>query len=107
MTTTHVKTVRIATGHDQPQLSKGQKAFNTLTKQIEKGRAQLAAWEAAIPLYQQKYASKLVPLVDASVDLQVEMVHCLDRTADQKGLTKTERRMIADTPCVRIVVVPI
>jgi hypothetical protein len=96
MTKTHVKTVRIATGCDQPQLSKGQKVFNTLTKQIEKERAQLAAWEAAIPPYQQKYANKLLPLVDASVNLQVEMVHCLDRTADQKGLTKTERRMIAD-----------
>jgi hypothetical protein len=96
MTRTHVKTVRIATDHDQAQLSKGQKTFNTLTKQIEKKRAQLAAWEAAIPPYQQKFTSKLMPLVEDSVDLQVEMVHCLDRTADQKGLSKSERRMIAE-----------
>jgi hypothetical protein len=94
MTKTHLKTVSIAA--DPSQLSKRQKAFNTLVKQIEKKRAQLAAWETAIPSYQQKYSSELLPLVDASVDLQVEMVHCLDRACDQKGLTKTERRMIAD-----------
>lgn len=92
MTKTQIKTVRIAA--DQAQLSKGQKTFNTLIKQIEGRRAQLAAWEAVVPSYQQKYASELIPLVDASVDLQVEMVYCLDRACDQKGLTKTERRMI-------------
>jgi hypothetical protein len=95
MTGTPVGTVSIATGHEQSHLSKGQKAFNTLIKQIEKGRARLAAWEAAIPPYQRKYTSDLVPLVEDWVDLQVRMVHCLDRAGDQKGLTKTERRMIA------------
>ena len=94
MIKTHVKTVSIA-AHPS-QLSKGQKAFNALIKQIENKRTQLAAWEAVIPSYQQKYLSDLVPLIDTSVDLQVEMVHCLDRACDQKGLTKTERRMIAD-----------
>jgi hypothetical protein len=95
MTTTHLKTVSIATGHDPSHLSKGQKAFNALIKQIEKRRAHLADWEAAIPPYQQKYASDLVPLVETSVDLQVKLVHCLDRASDQKGLTGTERRKIA------------
>jgi hypothetical protein len=95
MTTTHLKTVSIATGHDPSRLSKGQRAFNALIKQIEKRRTDLAAWEAAIPPYQQKYASGLVPLVEASVDLQVKLVHCLDRASDQKGLTGPERRKIA------------
>lgn len=35
MTKTHVKTVSIATDHDKLLLSKGQKAFNKLIKQIE------------------------------------------------------------------------
>lgn len=96
MNRSHIKTVVIATGRDLPQLSKGQKAFNALIKQIEKKRAVLAAWESAIPPYQQKYASELLPLVESSVDLQIEMVHCLDRASEQKGLTKTERSMIKD-----------
>ena len=94
MTRTQLKTVSIAA--DPAQLSKGQKAFNSLIKQIEKKRALLAAWEAAISSYQQKYTGELLPLVESSVDLQIEMVHCLDRACDQKGLTKTERRRLAE-----------
>jgi len=94
MSRTHVKTVSIATDHDKPQ-SKGQKAFNSLIKQIEMQRAQLAAWEAAVPPYQQKYASEMLPLFDISEDLQIRMVHCFDQACDQKGLTKPERRKIA------------
>lgn len=95
MTRTHVKTVSIAADHAKPLLSKGQKAFNKLIKQIEQKRAQLAAWEAVVPTYQQKYTSELIPLVEASSEWQVKMVHCLDRACDQKGLTKTERSLIA------------
>ena len=91
MTRTH-KTISIAAGHDPSQLSKGQKIFNTRIKQIEKLRARRAAWEAAIPPYQQKYASELLPLIEALMDLQVKLVHWLDRARDEKGLTKTERR---------------
>ncbi len=96
MTRTHVKTVSIATAPDQTQLSKGQKAFNKLIKEIEKRRAFLVAWEAAVPLYQQKYAGELMPLLSTSEDLQIKMVYCLDRASEQKGLSKTERRKVAD-----------
>ena len=95
MTRTHVKTVSIATGYDQSRLSRGQKTFNALIKQIEKKRTRLAAWEAAIPPYQRKYAGELEPLFEDLENLQVKMVHCLDRASDQKGLTKSERRTIA------------
>lgn len=71
------------------------KAFNRLIKQIEQKRGQLASWEAVVPPYQQKYTSELLPLREASSEWQVKMVHCLDRACDQKGLTKTERSMIA------------
>jgi len=94
MTRTHLKTVSIAAGHDPSHLSKGQKIFNTRIKQIENLRARRAAWEAAIPPYQQKYASELLPLIEALMDLQVKLVHWLDGARNEKGLTKTERRMI-------------
>lgn len=96
MPKTHIKTISIAAGQDQAHLSKGQKTFNTLIKQIDAKRARLAAWQEAIPSYQQKYASKLVPLVETERDLQVEIVHCLDRVSYQKGLTSTELRTIGD-----------
>ena len=94
MTSTAVKNLNVAAGGSQ-QLSKNQKTFNTLIKQIEQRRAELAAWEAVAPRYQQKYASDLLPLVETSTDLQVAMVHRLDQASTQSGLTKTERRTIA------------
>ena len=96
MKSSPTKTVSIATHSDQATLSKGQKAFNALIKQIEKKRARLAAWESAMPSYHQKYLSDWVPLIEASVDLRTKLVVCLDGAYDQKGFTKTERRTMAD-----------
>lgn len=95
MTKTHVKTVSIAGSHQQPHLSKGQKTFNALIKQIEQGRARLAAWEAVHTPYHQKYTTVLQPLIKESEDLQVRTVHALDKAGTQPGLTKAERREIA------------
>ena len=89
------RTVSIATHPDQATLSKGQKAFNTLIKQIENKRARLAEWESAMPPYHQKYLSDWVPLMESSADLRTRLVVCLDGAYDQKGFTKTERRSIA------------
>lgn len=94
MTRTHLKTIAVVTGHDQPKLSKGQQAFNKLIKQIEKKRAQLADWETATPLYQQKYSSELLPLVKDLMDMQVKFLHCLDRACEHKEMKKSERGMI-------------
>jgi len=62
---------------------------------LKKRRAQLADWEAAIPLYQQKYASELLPLVVNLMDMQVKFLHSLDRACDHKEMKKSERAMIA------------
>jgi hypothetical protein len=90
------KTVSIATSHHASNLSKGQKFFNNLIRQIEKKRAQLVAWESAVPRYQQKYVSEWIPLIDTLVELRIKLVCCLDDVFGQKGLTKTERRKVAD-----------
>jgi len=96
MLTIQTKTLSIVINQDQPQLSKEQKAFNALIKKIEKKRTRLAAWQEIIPTYQQKYARDLAPLIKTSQDIEIELVHCLDRTSDKKGLTSTERHMIDD-----------
>lgn len=96
MLKTQTKAISIVTGKDHPHLSKEQKAFNTLIKKIDEKRASLAAWQEIIPAYQKKYASDFIPLVETSQEIQIELVHCLDRASDQKGLTSPERRMIHD-----------
>lgn len=92
---TQVKTVSIASSHDKPLLSKAQKSFNSLIKQIEKQRALLEAWEYAIPPYQRKFTSELLPLTDVLADLQEKMVYRLDTAWSQKGITKSERRLLS------------
>jgi len=77
-------------------LSKGQKAFNALLKQIEKRRGVLSAWETTRPIFHQKYVGEFVPLDQALDDLRTKLVYRLDVAYAEKGLTKTERRTIAD-----------
>jgi hypothetical protein len=90
------KVLGIVTTTDHPHLSKDQKTFNTLLKKIDEKRVNLAAWQEIIPAYQKKYASDFIPLVETSQELQIEIVHFLDRACDQKGITSPERRMIHD-----------
>jgi hypothetical protein len=88
------KVLSIVTNKDHPLLSKEQKAFNALIKKIEEKRAKLAAWQEIIPVYQKQYTSDLFPLLDTMQEVQIEIVHGLDRACDQKGFTKPERRML-------------
>ena len=92
----NVKIVSSAKGNQQANFSKGQKVFNNLVKQIEKMRTRLAAWEKAVPSYQQKYINEWSPLIESSMDLRSKLVYALDRAYDQRGLTKTDRRAIAN-----------
>lgn len=93
------KPICIATNKDQTHLSKEQKAFNALIKKIDTKRVLLAAWQEATPPYQQKYASDMMPLIATSQDLQVDLVHALDKATQQKGLNSTERRTIKELIC--------
>lgn len=77
-------------------LSKGQKTFNSQIKQIERLRAQLAAWESAVPPYLKKYTGELLPLVDVAKEYQLKMVLELDVASMSAGLSKRERQTISD-----------
>jgi len=87
------RTVAVTHDHNKAALSKGQKAFNSAIRQIEKRRKRLRAWESVTPVFQQQYVNELLPLEQKSSALQIRMVHCLDRAYDR--LTKAERRKVA------------
>ncbi|WP_042876400.1 J domain-containing protein [Cupriavidus necator] len=95
MTRINNQSVSIAPDHNRSTLSKGQKTFNSLIQQIEKRRLRLRAWESVTPTFQQRYTNDFLPLEQNSTDLQIQMVHCLDRAYEQKGLTNAERRKLA------------
>ncbi|BBO60461.1 molecular chaperone DnaJ [Mycoavidus sp. B2-EB] len=87
--------LNIAPAQSNLALSKEQKAFNSLIRQIDKRRNRLGAWETATLAFQQRYVNDLLPLEQASGALQIQMVHCLDRAYGRKELTQTERRKTA------------
>lgn len=91
--------VRIASQPHQPNLSKGQKTFNTLVKRIESSRETLVQWQVVLVTYQQKVATDYVPLAQTFRELQGTMVHCLDLALDRKGLTQAERLVVQDIIC--------
>ncbi|AME27163.1 hypothetical protein AXG89_27780 (plasmid) [Burkholderia sp. PAMC 26561] len=49
-----------------------------------------------MPAFHRKYLSEFAPLEQTSIDLRTKLVYRLDQTYDMKGLTKSERRTIAD-----------
>ena len=97
--TRQTSSVRIAPQTDQPNLSKGQKAFNTLVKKIEASRKDLGLWQAASVAYQQKVASDCMPLLKTFSGLRIDLLHALDRALDRHVLTKAERRVVQNHIC--------
>lgn len=98
MTRTRHPSISIAPNQhaqDARPLSKGQRSFNALIKQIENRRGRLADWEATATQFQARYAGEFVPLKRTRTELQIRMVRSLDLAYEHEGLTKPERRKIS------------
>ncbi|KVM83201.1 J domain-containing protein [Burkholderia stagnalis] len=95
MPRTNSRSVSIASDSGKTVLSKGQKAFNALIKQIEKRRKRLSAWEHVMPAFQKRYVDELLPLERAWTELRTTMTFRLDEASERKGLTKAEQRTIS------------
>ncbi|WP_175995574.1 molecular chaperone DnaJ [Burkholderia stabilis] len=96
MTARRGAAVVIAPSHETASLSKAQKTFNTLVKEIEKRRERLGAWDAVMPAFQKKFVDGLLPLEQASTALRIELLHRLDDAFLQKGLSKAEQRTLSE-----------
>ncbi len=90
-----IKVVRIEESQQQACLSPAQKKFNGLIKRIGTQKKLLATWQETIPQYQQKIASKLVPLYDTLRDHQVEMVMLLDTLYTTHKFAHNQRDKVA------------
>ena len=90
------ESISVVPSQDRPKLSKAQKSFNTLIGKIEKQRALLAGWEAAVPRYQQRHLAELTPLIEKASHLRRELVFALDRAHSDKQLGKADRRLVED-----------
>lgn len=99
MTTSAPKAVKIVIAPAKTELSKAQKAFNRLIKQLEVQRTRLAEWEAVSATVQERYRTEMLPLLDKFTDLQIQMVRSLDRVSGRKGLTKSECKLVSELLC--------
>lgn len=88
---TSVSAARISQGSAGP-LSKEQKVFNGLIKEIEVRRALLAEWDAELSAFQHKYAQDLLPLERKCQDIQSRLARALDAAHDKDWLTQGEKR---------------
>ncbi len=91
--------ISITTQASEQTLSAPQKKFNTLIQKIATQRKLLAAWQEAIPLFQQRRARELDPLLDQLDQASAELVAFLDNAYAQKGLSKTDRKNLAGIIC--------
>ncbi len=91
------RTVSISCATGAPPLSPGQKKFNDLIAKIETQRKLLAEWQAAIPLYRQRHASEVMPLLAAYQALHVELAHLLDQRVDLKSFSRADRDTLRET----------
>jgi hypothetical protein len=91
-----VKAIPVIPGQECTRLSQGQKTFNRLLKQIETKRTRLADWNEAVTGFHSRFRAELLPLTEATTDLEIKMVHALDQAADWKGLTRRERQDLTD-----------
>ncbi|PXW86406.1 hypothetical protein C8R34_11412 [Nitrosomonas sp. Nm84] len=90
-----VKVVRIEESQQHACLSPAQKKFNGLIQKIDAQKKLLATWQETIPQYQQKIASKLMPLHDTFRDHQAEMVMLLDTLYTTQKFAHNQQDKIA------------
>ena len=99
MNNSKLPVVRIVKPQGQSDLSKAQKTFNKLIKQIDRKRKLLLAWQKIIPVYHAQYATEFDPLMQQFNQHKKEMVELLDKAYLEKGLTKNEKGKLRDILC--------
>ncbi len=84
---------------NQPLLSKGQKAFNALIKNIEERRQVLADWQTTSQAYHHQVTTELLPLREMFLNLQKDLLHALDQGLERHKLTRPDQRVVKGLIC--------
>ena len=75
-------------------LSKDQKAFNNLVEKIKVRREVLEQWELFKPVYAQRVAADIQPLMDKVRKMSVDFIKALDQALGMKGLSKSDKKTV-------------
>ena len=98
-TSSIVQVTQLAEPAKQTGLSRAQKSFNKLIKEIETERAKFKLWQEAIPQYQAKYAQELQPMQVEYDQARITMLRLLDQAFEQYKFTKPETKKLTHIIC--------
>ncbi|WP_439852070.1 molecular chaperone DnaJ [Pseudomonas syringae] len=91
---------RIVAQPSRPQLSAGQKKFNTLMEKLETRRRLLQQWLAASTTCERLWVEELVPIFKEQAESDVAKLRLLDQASDQFRLSKKDRATLLEIICV-------
>ncbi len=91
-----LKLTGVAQTKAQPALSKGQKLFNKLLKQIETERQRLLEWQDLMPRYQQEFSKQYESLVKIFESRRTDFVLLLAKVSTNKIFSKKDKAKISD-----------
>jgi hypothetical protein len=80
-------------------LSPARKRFDRLLRDLERHRAELQAWQAALTRWRERYHSELQPLLDQRRAADVALVEELDRAHATVKLSKADREFLSELLC--------
>lgn len=96
---THLEAIRIAPNGDGRALTRDQKRFNTLIRQIEQARTTLKAWQDNMAHYGQAHVQVLLPLQTQLRAALRQRAFALDAASAQRGWTRAERETLNELVC--------
>lgn len=96
MTKSPAELVSIKPTPEQQRLSKGQKQFNSLVKQIDELKKQLLEWQDFVPSYHQQVSGKYEVLWENYSHVRLELVRLFDTAYAQKSFKKQEKEKLKD-----------
>ncbi|RMN27657.1 DnaJ domain-containing protein [Pseudomonas coronafaciens pv. zizaniae] len=94
---------RIVAQPSRPQLSAGQKKFNTLMEKLETRRKLLEQWLSVSTTCDQLWVNELLPMINEQSENEINKLRLLDNAFDQVRLSKKDRATLLEIICVMTV----
>ncbi|WP_046270502.1 J domain-containing protein [Pseudomonas syringae] len=98
--TTPPASPRIVAQPSRPQLSAGQKKFNTLMEKLEARRKLLQQWLSISATCEKLWIEELVPMLSEQAANEMNKLRLLDVAFDQFRLAKKDRHTVLEIICV-------
>ncbi|AHG42584.1 molecular chaperone DnaJ [Pseudomonas syringae CC1557] len=97
--TTSLASPRIVAQPSKPQLSTGQKKFNTLMEKLETRRKLLQQWLTVSTTCEELWIEELVPMLKEQAENDINRLRLLDQASDQFRLSKKDRATLLEIIC--------